>query len=166
MRDHIVIETELSPKKLCRKLDRDLVEYRPTLNIFSLGRFMRKHRYETFFYGCRRDDSRVMIFHHTAKKRDGGARGFFGEIEKTENGSRLVGKIRKPVSAYIAAAAITLICVFLMLMSAGLREFIAFGVFAGILTVSLFMILFDDKKKYIEAYLDTIRKENTRKEEN
>lgn len=157
MSRQIVIETSLSPKKLCKRLDRELTEYRPTLNIFSLGRFMRKHRYESCFYGCRRDDHRVVIFHHQAKKRDGGASGFFGVIEKTENGSRLVGKIRKPLSAYISAAVITLVCVFLMLMAAGLREFLAFGLFAGILTVSLFLILFDDKKKYIEAYLESLR---------
>ena len=157
MSRQIVIETSLSPKKLCKRLDRELTEYRPTLNIFSLGRFMRKHRYESCFYGCRRDDHRVVIFHHQAKKRDGGASGFFGVIEKTENGSRLVGRIRKPVSAYISAAALTLIAWVLILMCAGLREYAAMGVFAGIWAVALFLILFDDKKKYIEAYLESLR---------
>ncbi len=153
----IVTETSLSPKKLCKRLDRELTEYRPTLNIFSLGRFMRKHRYESCFYGCRRDDHRVVILHHQAKKRDGGASGFFGVIEKTENGSRLVGRIRKPVSAYISAAALTLIAWVLILMCAGLREYAAMGVFAGIWAVALFLMLFDNKKKLIEAYLESLR---------
>lgn len=157
MSREIVIETSMSPKKLCKRLDRELTEYRPTLNIFSLGRFMRKHRYETCFYGCRRDDYRVVIFHHQAKKRDGGASGFFGEIEKTENGSRLKGRIRKPVSAYVSAALLTLIAWLLILMCAGLREFYAMGAFSGIWAVALFLMMFDNKKKLIEAYLKSLR---------
>ncbi len=155
----ITVETALTPKKLCKRLDKELTEYRPTLNILSLGRFMRKHRYETFFYGCRRDDKRVMIFHHQAKKRDGGTSGFFGTIEKTENGSRLTGRIRKPVSAYVFAAVLSVVSLLFILMSAGLKEYKAMGVFAGIWAVSLFLMLFDNKKKYIKAYLESLKDE-------
>ena len=68
--------TSLSPKRLARRLDRELTEHRPTLNLMSQGRFMRKHKFESCFYGCRTSADRFQVFHHEAKKRDGGSTGF------------------------------------------------------------------------------------------
>ena len=95
------VETSLSPKRVLRKLDGDLIEHRPTINILSQSKFMKNHRDDTIFYGYRTDADSFQIFHHTAKKRDGGSTGFYGKVEKTPNGSRIYGKFRKPIYAYV-----------------------------------------------------------------
>lgn len=95
------VETSLSPKRVLRKLDGDLIEHRPTINILSQSKFMKNHRDDTIFYGYRTDSESFQIFHHTAKKRDGGSTGFYGKVEKTPNGSRIYGKFRKPIYAYV-----------------------------------------------------------------
>ena len=79
------VETSLSPKRVLRKLDGDLIEHRPTINILSQSKFMKNHRDDTIFYGYRTDADSFQIFHHTAKKRDGGSTGFYGKVEKTPN---------------------------------------------------------------------------------
>lgn len=76
------VETSLSPKRVLRKLDGDLIEHRPTINILSQSKFMKNHRDDTIFYGYRTDAESFQIFHHTAKKRDGGSTGFYGKVEK------------------------------------------------------------------------------------
>ena len=81
------VETSLSPKRVLRKLDGDLIEHRPTINILSQSKFMKNHRDDTIFYGYRTDAESFQIFHHTAKKRDGGSTGFYGKVEKTPNGT-------------------------------------------------------------------------------
>ena len=91
------VETSLSPKRVLRKLDGDLIEHRPTINILSQSKFMKNHRDDTIFYGYRTDSESFQIFHHTAKKRDGGSTGFYGKVEKTPNGSR----IRQVQKAYL-----------------------------------------------------------------
>ena len=48
------VETSLSPKRVLRKLDGDLIEHRPTINILSQSKFMKNHRDDTIFYGYRR----------------------------------------------------------------------------------------------------------------
>ena len=95
------VETSLSPKRVLRKLDGDLIEHKPTINILSQSKFMKNHRDDTIFYGYRTDAESFQIFHHTAKKRDGGSTGFYGKVEKTPNGSRIYGKFRKPIYAYV-----------------------------------------------------------------
>ena len=49
------VETSLSPKRVLRKLDGDLIEHRPTINILSQSKFMKNHRDDTIFYGYRTD---------------------------------------------------------------------------------------------------------------
>lgn len=36
------VETSLSPKRVLRKLDGDLIEHRPTINILSQSKFIEK----------------------------------------------------------------------------------------------------------------------------
>ena len=43
------VETSLSPKRVLRKLDGDLIEHRPTINILSQSKFMKNHRDDTIF---------------------------------------------------------------------------------------------------------------------
>ena len=38
------VETSLSPKRVLRKLDGDLIEHKPTINILSQSKFMKNHR--------------------------------------------------------------------------------------------------------------------------
>ena len=116
------VETSLSPKRVLRKLDGDLIEHRPTINILSQSKFMKNHRDDTIFYGYRTDAESFQIFHHTAKKRDGGSTGFYGKVEKTPNGSRIYGKFRKPIYAYVVGVIWTVIVLFLTLMLVALEE--------------------------------------------
>lgn len=151
-------ETSLTPKKVARKLNQDLVEHRPSLNIMSSGRFMRNHRFETCYYGCRTDQFDFQVFHHTAKKRDGGSTGFYGTIEPTENGSRIKGKFRKSISIYVFAAIWTLftLCIALMLFAIGEKAGAActLGVFAA----GILIVFWDSKKPMVKAYLDSFPK--------
>ena len=57
------VETSLSPKRVLRKLDGDLIEHRPTINILSQSKFMKNHRDDTIFYGYRTDAESFQIFH-------------------------------------------------------------------------------------------------------
>ena len=116
------VETSLSPKRVLRKLDGDLIEHRPTINILSQSKFMKNHRDDTIFYGYRTDAESFQIFHHTAKKRDGGSTGFYGKVEKTPNGSRIYGKFRKPIYAYVVGVIWTVLVLFLTLMLVALEE--------------------------------------------
>ena len=116
------VETSLSPKRVLRKLDGDLIEHKPTINILSQSKFMKNHRDDTIFYGYRTDAESFQIFHHTAKKRDGGSTGFYGKVEKTPNGSRIYGKFRKPIYAYVVGVIWTVLVLFLTLMLVALGE--------------------------------------------
>ena len=148
--------TSLSPKRLARRLDKDLVEHRPTLNIMSQGRFMRAHKFESCFYGCRTSADEFQVFHHQAKKRDGGSTGFFGKIVQTENGSLITGKFRKPIYTYVFAAVWTVVILLIALMAAGMREFAAAGAFAAVWAAGAFLMLWDNKKPIVKAYLENL----------
>ncbi|MBR6102354.1 MAG: hypothetical protein IKP95_07990 [Ruminococcus sp.] len=148
--------TSLSPKRLARRLDRELTEHRPTLNLMSQGRFMRKHKFESCFYGCRTSADRFQVFHHEAKKRDGGSTGFFGRITETENGSLITGSFRKPVYTYIFGGVWTLVILLISLMAAGMREFAAAGAFAAVWAVGVFFMFWDNKRPIVRAYLENL----------
>ena len=149
------VETSLSPKRVLRKLDGDLIEHRPTINILSQSKFMKNHRDDTIFYGYRTDAESFQIFHHTAKKRDGGSTGFYGKVEKTPNGSRIYGKFRKPIYAYVVGVIWTVLVLFLTLMLVALEEKTGAVCFAAIWLVGLFLMFWDNKKKFVRAYLDS-----------
>lgn len=148
--------TSLPPKRLARKLDHDLVEHRPTLNIMSQGRFMRAHKFESCFYGCRTSADGFQVFHHQAKKRDGGSTGFFGKIVGTEYGSLITGSFRKPVYTYVFAAIWTVVIVLAALMAAGMREFIAAGAFAAVWAFGVFIMFWDNKKPIVRAFIENL----------
>lgn len=149
------VETPLSPKKAARKLDREITEHRPTLNIMSNGRFMRNHRFESCFYGCRTGQYDFQLYHHTAKKRDGGSTGFFGRIEQTENGSLIKGKFRKPVYTYVIAALWTLVTLFLSLILFAIEEKAGALCMLGVFLLGVFIMFWDNKKPVLKAYLDS-----------
>lgn len=151
-------ETSLTPKKVARKLNQDLVEQRPSLNIMSNGRFMRNHRFESCYYGCRTDQFDFQVFHHTAKKRDGGSTGFYGTIKKNENGSLIKGKFRKPVSIYIFAVVWTLVTLFMALVLFALEEKAGAACTLGIFAAGIFIMFWDSKKPMVKAYLDSFPK--------
>lgn len=153
-------ETTLSPKKAARKLDHDLVEHRPTINIMSQGRFMRKHRFETCFYGCRTSLYDFQVFHHTAKKRDGGTTGFYGRITESENGSLIRGSFRKPVYTYVLAVIWTLVTLFLALTLFALNEKIGALCTFGVFALGIFIMFWDNKKSFVKDYLESFPKVN------
>ena len=57
-------ETTLTPKRVARKLDGEIVEHRPTVNIMSQGKFMKRYRNESVYYGRRSSRTDFQIFHH------------------------------------------------------------------------------------------------------
>ena len=148
--------TSLSPKRLARKLDRELEEHRPTMNIMSQGRFMRKHKFESCFYGCRTSADCFQVFHHQAKKRDGGSTGFFGKMIPDGSGTLISGSFRKPVYTYVFAAVWTLVILLMTLMAAGLREFIAAGCFVGVWAAGVFLMFWDNKRPIVRAFLENL----------
>ena len=90
-------ETTLVPKRVARKLDGELTEFRPNLNVLATGKFMKSHKFENVYYG-RREGQQFRVFYHRFKKRDGGETGFFGKYEKSEHGTLITGTFRKGVS--------------------------------------------------------------------
>jgi hypothetical protein len=153
MAENYSITTGLNKKKLKKRLNCDLVEYKPSMNVLSMGRFMKKHRTESLYYG-RVDGNNVRIFYHKAKKRDGGNVGFFGKIIEKDDGCELKGKFRKPLYAYISAAVLIVLSVLCAIGTyaagswQGALVFIAFGAGGG------FVMLYDNYKKYLKKYLD------------
>jgi hypothetical protein len=158
-------KTSLSPKRLARKLDKDLEEHRPTLNIMSQGRFMRSHKFENCYYGCRTGIDTFEVFHHQAKKRDGGSTGFFGKMQETEYGTLITGKFRKPVYTYVFSIVWTLLILLLTLMSAGIKEYTAAAVFAAVWAAGVFFMFWDNKAPMIRAYLENLPPAGTEEEE-
>ena len=157
--------TSLTPKRLARRLDKDLEEHRPTLNIMSQGRFMRAHKFESCFYGCRTSADEFQVFHHQARKRDGGTTGFFGKIVKTEHGSLITGKFRKPVYTYVFAAVWTAVILLIVLMAAGMREFAAAGAFAAVWAAGAYLMLWDKKQPIVRAFIENLPPERPEAEE-
>lgn len=151
------VETTLPQKKAARKLDHEITEHRPTLNIMSNGRFMRNHRFETCFYGCRTGQFEFQLYHHTAKKRDGGSTGFFGRIEQSENGSVITGKFRKPVYTYVIAVLWALVTLFLSLVLFAIEEKGGALCMLGVFLLGVFIMFWDNKKPVLKAYLDSFR---------
>lgn len=156
-------ETSLKPKQVAKKLNQDLVEQRPTINIMSNGRFMRNHRFETCFYGCRTSQYEFQVFHHMAKKRDGGATGFYGVIEQSDNGSTIKGKFRKPVYTYVIAVIWTIITLFLALTLVAVKENTGAICFSGLFVLGIFVMFWDNKKPFVKAYLDSFPKAQDKK---
>lgn len=158
-------KTSLSPKRLCRRLDKDLTEHRPTLNIMSQGRFMRAHKFESCYYGCRTGLDTFEVFHHEAKKRDGGSTGFFGKMEETDYGTHITGSFRKPVYTYVFGALWTLGILLITLMAAGLREYAAAGAFAAVWAAGAFFMFHDSKAPMVRAYIESLPEAETEEEE-
>lgn len=155
------VESDLTPKKAARKLDHEITEHRPTLNIMSNGRFMRSHKFETCFYGCRTGQFDFQLYHHMAKKRDGGATGFFGRIEPAGNGSVIRGKFRKPVYTYVIAVLWTVLTLFLALMLFALEEKAGSLCMLGVFLLGVFIMFWDNKKPILKAYLDSFSKKGS-----
>ena len=126
------------------------------MNIMSQGRFMRAHKFESCFYGCRTAADSFQVFHHQAKKRDGGTTGFFGKIVADGSGSLITGSFRKPVYTYVFAVVWTLAILLIALMAAGMREFAAAGAFAGVWAVGAFMMFWDNKRPIVRAFLENL----------
>lgn len=152
-------ETTLPPKRVYRKLDGELTEHKPTINIMSTGRFMKTHKTESVYYG-RREGDEFQIFYHRAGKRDGGETGFFGSIQKTSGGSKIVGKFRKPLSTYIFGIIWVIFTAFSALMSLALKENTGALVCTALLLIGVFLLFWDSKMKFLYAYLSTFPENN------
>lgn len=148
-------ETSLSPKRLARRLDGELTEYRPTLNVLSTGKFMKTHKTESLYYGRRTADS-FELFYHQAKKRDGSETGFYAHYEKSKNGTRVYGKFRKPLYTYVFGAVWALITLFLALILYSLKENTGALVSLCVCIAGIILLFWDTKKPKLLAYLKNL----------
>ena len=153
MAENYSVTVKMNKKKLKKCLNRDLVEYKPSMNVLSMSKFMKKHKTERIYYGRVRGDN-VQIFFHKAKKLDGGMTGFFGKI--TENGEEceLTGKFRKPLYAYISAAVLIIICIACAVGTYAAGSWQGALIFLAIGAAGGFVMLYDNYKKYLRKYLD------------
>ncbi|MBR1739247.1 MAG: hypothetical protein IJ737_03050 [Ruminococcus sp.] len=151
------VETRLPPKRLMRKLEGELVEYRPTVNILSAGRFMKTHRQESIYYGRHNADS-FELYYHRAKRRDGSSTGFYGKVVKSEKGSLVTGVFRKPVYAYIVSAVWFALCLLSAGAAYGGGESKVAYMFLALGAAGLILMLFDSNEMYLRAYLDALPK--------
>lgn len=149
------IETTLTPKRLARKLDGELIEFKPTLNILATGKFMKKHKMESIYYG-RREGEKFSLFYHNFKKKDGGETGFFGSFEKSENGTKISGKFRKPVYTYVFGVIWSIVALLFSLTAFALEEKVGAGVLAAVWIAGIFFLFWDNKKKFLKAYLESL----------
>lgn len=151
------IQTSMSYKRVIRKLDGELTEYKPTLNVLSTSKFLKNHKLDNIYYG-RREGEKFQLYYHKAKKRDGGDTGFFGEFEKTSYGTKIYGHFRKPKYTYVFGiiwALLTLLCA---LMCYALKETTGAWVCLGLLAVSVPLLFWDNKRKVLLGYLKTFPK--------
>ena len=158
MPEKYTVNTTLTKKKLIKRINGGITEYRPSMNVLSVSRFMRKHREESIYYGkCSGD--KVQIFYHKAKKRDGGSTGFFGQITENDSGCEISGTFRKPLSAYISAGIFLLASLFCALGTYAAGSNAGALVFVGVGLTGVFVMLYDNHKKYLIKYLEKLSKE-------
>ena len=150
-------ETSLTPNRFARKLDGELVEFVPSLNFMAVSKFMKKHKTESMYYG-RREEKTFSLFYHKMKKHDGGETGFFGQFEKSENGTKIHGRFRKPVYTYVFAVIWTIVTLFLALCTLALKEKVGALVLFALWLVGIFFMFWDNKIGFLTAYLDTLPK--------
>ena len=152
MPERFTVSSKLAKKKLLKTINGDMLEYRPSWNILSTGRFMRMHRSDSVYYG-RISGDKVMLSYHKAGKRDGGSTGFYGTVSDNGDGCVLTGTFRKPIYAYVFAlvfALLTLLCALGTYAGGsvtGALVFLGFGV------VGTAAMLWDNSKKQLKKYL-------------
>ena len=152
-------ETTLTPKRVARKLDGEIVEHRPTVNIMSQGKFMKRYRNESVYYGRRSSRTDFSDISSQAKKSATAVLPDFTEgSRKTPGGSKISGKFRKPLYTYVFAVLWTLIAALLALTLLALEEKTGAVCFALLWAAGIFFMFWDDKKKYLRMYLDTFPK--------
>ncbi|MBQ8965702.1 hypothetical protein [Ruminococcus sp.] len=154
MPEKFTVRSGLTKKKLLKRISGDMVEYRPSWNILSTGRFMRAHRTESVYYG-RISGSEVELYYHRAGKRDGGSTGFYGTVSETEEGCVLTGRFRKPVYAYVTAAVFVVLALLCALGTYAGGSSTGALVFLGIGALGAFAMLWDRSKKQLKTYLSS-----------
>ena len=146
-------ETTLSPKRVARKLDGELTEFRPTMNVLATGKFMKSHKLESLYYG-RREGDKFRVFYHKFKKKDGGETGFFGTYTKSEHGTLIEGSLRKPVSTYVFGIIWTLLTLLSGLVCLALKQEYGAIACAVVFLAGVFFLFWDTKSSYLYSYLD------------
>lgn len=154
--EKFVQESSLSRKQVINRLEKKMVKYTPSMNVLSMGRFMREHKTDSIYYGeC--SGGRVKLFFHKAKRRDGGTTGFFGKVTETEHGCVIEGYFRKPVYAYISALVLILLCLMCAVGTYAAGSPKGALVFIGIGVAGAVLMLTDGHKKYIRSCLEELK---------
>lgn len=150
-------ESSLTVKRIARKLDGELIQKRPSANVLANSKFVRQYKTQSVFYGCRSGEDKFCVFYHEAGKRDTGSLGFFGRLEKNENGTKITGHFRKPVSAYIFGALWVIVTFLFSLFALSLDNTPAFITGAVLLIAGVFILFFDKgKKKILRAFIESL----------
>lgn len=153
------IETTLTPSQCRKKLNRELIEYNRKPSLIAVNRFIKNHRYECCYFGNWDKSGKFELFYHRAKKHDGSSAGFFGTIEKTENGSRITGKIRRTAAVVVVAVLWIVISAMLILSLAALGEYEGAACTAAVFLIGLGLMLYDGSESYLKSYLESFPKE-------
>ena len=153
------VETSLTPKQCRERLNRDLIPYTRRPSLVAASGFIKAHKLECCYFGSRGKEGgavKAEIFYHRAKKHDGSSAGFFGTIQKREDGKGAVieGKIRRTAAVMIVAVLWTIVTVILALSLLALKEYVGAGVSAGLMLIGLALITYDGSESYIRSYLD------------
>ena len=155
MPEKYTFDSALDKKKLIKKLRGGMVEYKPSMNILSTGRFMREHRTESVYYG-RVEGDKLIMFYHRAGKRDGGSTGFFGKITENGSGCTLSGSFRKPTYAYVTVGIYILLTLICALGAYAGGSNTGALVFLGLGVLGSAVMLWDNSKKMLRSYLERL----------
>ncbi len=147
-------ETSLTPAQCRKKLIRELTDYTRKPGIIAANSFFKAHRSESCYYGSCDKNGRVEIFFHKAKKHDGSSAGFFGRIEKTENGSRIVGKIRRTAAVGIAAVIWSILLIIMILLLISLKIYDGAVCSAILFVLGLALIAYDGSEQAVKEYIN------------
>lgn len=152
------VNTSLTPSQCRRKLNRELIEYNRKPSLVAASGFLKKHRLECCYFGNWDKNGKCEIFYHRAKKHDGSSAGFFGRIEKTENGSLITGSIRRTAAVVTVAVLWTVVSLLLILSLTALKEYEGAVCMAAVFIIGFGLMTYDGSEKFIKSYLESFPK--------
>lgn len=160
----------MTPNQLHKRLNKDTIAYKGSINILSVSKFMKTHKSYSCFYGDIQSD-KLWIAYHKQLKNDGSSVRFYAKYYKNDNGGTTVeGSFRKPIFNIVFETIWIVLMALASIFCLALKEnTFALISFAGLL-FGAFMFYFPDKRKrQIKEYFENLQKDkknNTHMEEN
>lgn len=160
----------MTPNQLHKRLNKDTIAYKGSLNVLSVSKFMKAHKSYSCYYGDIESD-KFWIAYHKQLKNDGSSVRFYAKYYKNDTGGTTVeGTFRKPIFNIVFETIWIVLMVLAFIFCLALKEnTFALISLAGLL-FGAFMFYFPDKrkgavKKYFES-LQEDKKIKTNMEEN